>query len=500
VPPFRDSYQTSLFYTTLNALEGNPYLKCDGTNQALVFEIGRNTAVRLSPLEGDSIHPSSPRTARLHRIYLRTGIISLLLIILLWFTNTAANKVLKSIRVKRLIMAYLALLLLGALFDHFIINQPAEEPFTFFEGISIWPSELLRLLAVITAVAFFIRAHYRLKFNFAQIITEFSFINRTGMANQPGDDSMGMGQEIRMMVLHIVKAFRESPPWGKIPAALRAYWEVARYDWEPETSTEMEHLWQEYERRDSTVYRFMRLLPIVISYFLLCAVIISIEPPVSPLRGLLSFRVNNLILGASVLSSTFLIFYVFDVTRLCRRFITIASKNLPGWSSESLQKFAMDKEDDKELSMREWLLMHLIAKRTDAVGKLIFYPFIVWFILFLSRANYFDNWQTPLGLAVVISLGAVYAWSCAYLLRDTAEHARADAVHRLKEESMRVLATEPVNQEKMKRIEFVLKEISSLKEGAFAPFTQQPLLQALLVPFGGVGGVFMVDFFSKMNV
>ena len=65
---------------------------------------------------------------------------------------------------------------------------------------------------------------------------------------------------------------------------------------------------------------------------------------------------------------------------------------------------------------------------------------------------------------------------------------------------MRVLATEPVNQEKMKRIEFVLKEISVLKEGAFAPFTQQPLLQALLVPFGGVGGVFMVDFFSKMNV
>jgi hypothetical protein len=120
--------------------------------------------------------------------------------------------------------------------------------------------------------------------------------------------------------------------------------------------------------------------------------------------------------------------------------------------------------------------------------------------LFLSGTNYFDNWQTPIGLAVVISLGAVYAWSCAYLLRDTAEHARTDAVHRLKEESMRVLATEPVNQEKMKRIEFVLKEISLLKEGAFAPFTQQPLLQALLVPFGGVGGVFMVDFFSKMNV
>jgi hypothetical protein len=243
------------------------------------------------------------------------------------------------------------------------------------------------LLAIITAFVFFISAHYRLKLNFDEITSEFSLKKCPGRANQPGDDSMGMGQEIRMMVLHIVKAFRESPQWGKIPAALRAYWEFARYDWEPETSAEMDNLWQEYARRDSPAYRFMRLLPIVISYFLLCSVIIRIDLPVSPLRGPLSSLVNNLILGASVLSSTFLIFYVFDVTRLCRRFITIASENLPGWSSESLQKFAMDKEDDKELSMREWLLMHLIAKRTDAVGKLIFYPFIVWFILFLSRTN-----------------------------------------------------------------------------------------------------------------
>jgi len=98
---------------------------------------------------------------------------------------------------------------------------------------------------------------------------------------------------------------------------------------------------------------------------------------------------------------------------------------------------------------------------------------------------------------VVISLGALIAWSCALLLRHSAEQARALAIGRLRELLYRVYEGNP---QTMKDIQFVIDEIKSIREGTFAPLMQHPLVQALAVPFGGVGGVYLIDFFAKMNI
>ena len=42
--------------------------------------------------------------------------------------------------------------------------------------------------------------------------------------------------------------------------------------------------------------------------------------------------------------------------------------------------------------------------------------------------------------------------------------------------------------------------IRSTREGAFAPFTQQPALRALLLPFGGYGGVQLVEYLINLKV
>jgi hypothetical protein len=49
-------------------------------------------------------------------------------------------------------------------------------------------------------------------------------------------------------------------------------------------------------------------------------------------------------------------------------------------------------------------------------------------------------------------------------------------------------------------IKSVIEEVQSIRVGAFAPITQHPLVQALVVPFGGVGGIYVIDFFTKMNL
>ena len=138
--------------------------------------------------------------------------------------------------------------------------------------------------------------------------------------------------------------------------------------------------------------------------------------------------------------------------------------------------------------------------RTEAVGKLIFYPLIVWLVMFVSRFDYFDNWRTPTGLAVVVSLGALYAWSCAFLLRRSAEYARTCAEGRLKKLLFNTLKEEKPSSERIKQIESVLDEVRSIRQGAFAPFTQNPVVQSLLVPFGGVGGIYLIEFLTKMNI
>jgi hypothetical protein len=150
--------------------------------------------------------------------------------------------------------------------------------------------------------------------------------------------------------------------------------------------------------------------------------------------------------------------------------------------------------------MEEWMLVHLVAKRTEAVGGLIFYPFIVWVGMFLSRLNYFDNWQMPVGLGIVISMGALLAWSSAFVLRRSAEKLRASALHRLRMHLARVVNARERDDGLESRIEFAIKDILEVRDGAFAPFTHQPVLHALLVPFGGVGSVYLLEFLERMNI
>jgi len=145
-------------------------------------------------------------------------------------------------------------------------------------------------------------------------------------------------------------------------------------------------------------------------------------------------------------------------------------------------------------------LIRLIATRTEALGKLIFYPFIIWLILFVARINYFDNWHLPIGLGIILSLGALYAWSSAFVLRRSAERARATTIQRLTKQLAGTLADKAEDQSLASQIEFALSEVRSSRQGAFAPFTQHPVLQALLIPFGGVGGIYLFDLLTKLNI
>ncbi len=517
VPPFRDNYQTALFFAILRAFtRDRDYGLRPQEKKALgqpvpplIFEIGWTKAHNLTDLKaGDwGVQPGRRETT----LNCKTPLIILglvILLVLLCLTSDTVLGVMKTaysvmplVLRKPLIIAVLVFLLgtaICASFYWFILTNPGEEPFSLFEGISIWPTELLRVLAFVLSLCFLRKSGNALRKNREEIEGEFCCRSEPeidGSESPPGTDCH---EEVSTWnaFLTILKTIGRS---GGIGGKLKAFWNCVRYDWQVEGHNGMRELWTEYVRRDSLPYRLARLIPIVLSYLLLCSLIIlTLGSPVTPLRGDRSYWLNFATLMLSVPALVVLIFYVLDVTRVCRQFIVKASKDKPEWPAPCSEKFAAALELKEALG--EWMLVHLVAKRTDAVGKLIFYPFIIWFIMFLSRITYFDNWQTSMGLAAVISLGAVYAWSSAFVLRKSAENLRQASIHRLKQESVRLLWRGQRNEAWEKQIAWVLDEVGTIREGAFAPFSQHPVLQSLIVPFGGVGGMFLIDLLAKMNV
>jgi hypothetical protein len=500
-PPFRDNYQTSVFWTVLRAFSDGPDRVQNDNDQRvkqlikewngkelqpLIFEIGRRQAIVLTDTRG-TIHPGNPQVKGGVKFYIQTaggmlriaGIIASALIFL-FLTSARVNSCLRSLagagkRYQAMAVIAILLFIVFGVAVYLISNQPDEEPFSVFEGISVWPTEIFRFIAILLSVLFIYWSWSSRKENRKAIDKEFF------NSSSREDSKTGEG--------------RAALNWIRNVKRFDSILNGAEIDQEPGGGKEeapLKVLWDEYTRRDSE--SFWRVAVISFFYILFCVLIVTLDIPVSPVRGTITPVVDIVLVAVSVISFVALLSYVFDVTRSCRKFIVAVAEECSRKSHDQA-RVPVQKQIDNQLT-----LIRLIARRTDTVGKFIFYPFIVWLVMFVSRFDYFDNWRTPLGLAAVISLGALYAWTSAFLLRRSAEGARSCAVGRLKTTLFDILKEEKPNPDRIRQIESVLDEIGSIRQGAFAPFTQHPLVQSLLVPFGGVGGIYLIEFFTKMNI
>jgi hypothetical protein len=171
-----------------------------------------------------------------------------------------------------------------------------------------------------------------------------------------------------------------------------------------------------------------------------------------------------------------------DETRLCEQFIRRLTDLWAGSATSEAEtrliRFSID----------------LVAERTKVVGRLIDYPFIVLFILIISRMRLFDNWDVPVGLVVLWGLSAGYAIVCAFLLGRAAEHLRQAALQRLT--TARNEAREAGETDDADQIRRIADEISEESTGAFAPWTQHPIFRAVLFPTSGLGLASLFEYVS----
>ncbi|MHB8069389.1 MAG: hypothetical protein ACYDIC_15975 [Desulfobaccales bacterium] len=520
VPPFRDTHQTSLFLATQCALDRNKkekYLQRCLPFKPRIFEIGRTQAIdltkdKLDPkisATTDSIHPQPHRPSLNDlkpRHFLYSFIFIVMLSLILYQSKTNIRDKLKA--TLRFITCNLDLVIIfGFLiycFDNKILQDAFQEPFSWNEGVSAWPTEIVRLVAILLAWIFFFAASKQLKNNEEEIEEEFWGIKKE--APKLTTESMKLWQ--RFWLLRVPWNLYS---WGTshrrvVKECWEKYFPMARYYWwrknekppdhdNTEKKISMDELWKEYQNRGKWHYRCLRAIPFVI--VIGCVVYLAFISLNRPIRGTLSRNLDAIALFAAAFSFYSLTFFVFDNTRLCRRFVNLMIlKSKAQWSSLSLAQF-IPKVGRAEEGLKDLMFVRLIAKRTEAVGKQIFYPFIILVVLLMARSHYFDNWRLSaplLGFIAILSLS--YTWSCAVTLRRQAERTKAYIIRHLSKKLIQAMEDDP-HQPRAEQLQFVLNEIKSTQSGAFAPFTQQPLVRALLVPFGGIGGLHLLNFLGK---
>lgn len=500
VPPFRSSYQTAAYFATLQAVgHVRPLNTCptgaDGQSSAIagtplspcgyqanltadrvwfsaveaprLYEVGRHGAVDLSvgAIEnGYTLH--APRTDLSNGeiqtngrrpssgvIYGTIGLTCVAGFVLLW-TKPKSN---------RWMIAHPGILVFGALgafgfavfvdrflLDIVLLSHDQGEPFYWLEGVSLWPTEILRGFATLLALGFLVKAWRDLKSNLE------------GMTKQYGFDSQA--QEV------------STEGW-------RRYLTTTQWVLSPRGQRSKEHvgnLWSVYREAGSGLYRLPRMLLLVAVYgasFVFLWKVMGAEDFSGPCRGTFSCSLDLVFVLASYLCVAVLNLFVFDAVLLCRRWIGSLVQATEGWPQALTERLKVQSVENVDKA-RELMKIELIAKRTEVVNRLVRYPFIVLLIIMVARNKYFDNWDFPLTMILGWSVNVSLAIAAALLLYRAAEQARNTGLARLHQLVLQGLDRGEEGEPSVKLTRQVIEDIEAMSKGAFVPLWQQPVVES----------------------
>jgi hypothetical protein len=535
IPPFRDAYQTATYAATLAAVDDKLSTRYSGFYAApRVYEIARNGPFDLTePLhttagkrQRQSGHPDNPnfegwftpsRSALLIGLMFLTGVVFLWIGSVIGVSFGSLTYVGRSSASRPWLGApsWMVLILVG-LVSWLVVYLVARcfrnggEPFAWFGGISIWPTECIRFLVFLMGLWYLLKAHHALKENERTIQKDFDLA-------PPGPPIQRDGRLFSKLWCERLLAALSLRQW-----CVKCRYKKGEY---VEDKVVAQPLWDHYIGAGLPRARILRVAPLAALYLAAgtCLMWLLGFPPV-PGRGVWSFSLDTVFLTSAVLSTIWVTFYVADATTLNRRLIdyliegetewpTKAYANLrkrwgpipetdelpgqdpvPSETAATEQNKAKSSRDASQSPKRppdtilaQYLDIDLIAKRTEVVGALIYYPFVLISLLIVSRISVFDNWTWPVPLLIVIGLNGGYAAWSAFSLRETAEKARKEALRNLNDLFIAKTAEGSSNDADAKTAEETISMITAEERGAFAAISRHPLVGALLLPSGGAG-------------
>ncbi len=503
VPPFRSSYQTSAYFATLQAVG---HVVCRPEHQARVtsgpcttqyhmaltpeersydagshprlFEVGRRGAVDLSIVKKEhvrTVHPLRPDLARtLDDEQLKqgngfdnvaiavSGIVGFaLFIVVAWSNERLWSWIARHPRVLGV-----SAVTLGAVFTVFMLaggatgllaNHDAGEPYSWTAGVSIWPSELLRLFVIVLSALLFVKGARDLRKSQKQISEEFH-LEEAGERHR----------------------FSLATFWANLQ---RVYHPVAT-----KAATTVDQAWRWYGEAGQLSQGIARTAVLFLIY---SAVMVALgkfvldDEYIHPCRGDLSCWIDGVLTLASVGLVVLLNLAVFDAVMLCRRWIGWVTTSTGGWPEQVRKKYLREYSDDEGRTaeferLKSLTVVDLIAQRTEVVNRMIRYPFIALVIMIAARNEYFDIWNYPHLLLLSWAVNIVVAMIGALLLYQSASEAKSMMLARLSRQVAQALGAGKEYEVRAKQIQHIIGEVEANEQGAFVPLYQQPVVESSL--------------------
>jgi len=545
--PFRDNYQTSLFLACRTALmprQRSDQLYGDMSREDLteiishprLFEIGRGRAVDLSVSSGKSdieIHPLRKQWPGFRDLLPQIAFILVAIAFFIFFVvkiSPGFNKIADLMSIKKwniygviakalggIVILSIVLLAYVVILDHY---EETGEPFSLYSGVSIWPGVILRFVAVIVGVSLLFRLMKQLRDSENDLCDKFKLKPRKFKKKQKHVESLenifswkslkSCFSWISLNSSLIWKSLKSCFSWKSLKSCfgwknLNKYfdWEMLnenleilnRYsswvlflDWMPKVKKRVnaQEIWKDYLKDGKLSKRISRLVPMALLYILLSLGLIKIfGPPNTPFRGNVSFIVNNIILVLSGVYTIILIFFVIDATYLCLGLTGPLIKINTKWPVRAMEE-AKDDPDIEREDFAELLDVRFVTKLTEDIGKMIYWPFIVLAVMVAARFPYFDNWNFPLSLIITYAIPSIYLIICAIALQHTAKRVRAKALDYLNEKLFEARFGKVENSKRDVKLTHIIREIESMREGAFRPFFENPVIHVILGS-GGAG-------------
>ena len=448
VPPFRDSYQTAAYHALITSLaKTNPASANtphnDGSFHSIpngclerecirLFEVGRTEFINLSTAVQEPHPDETEQRAQPDRCK-NWGYA------LFAFAIGCALTYLLSKELFGFVVAGGTSLLIGLAFSWYLSGIPEEEPFFWAEGVSIWPTELVRLFAEMMAIYFILRT------------------------------------------------------WGLFTASkAKITAKYLPYSSGQESPFDFGTIWNEHNNHTrglkvtSTVF-----VGVILGFLLALPIFLSFPRPSAPARGAISQGFDVVVLIFSVASLYVLLALVVSLSTSCRELLDDLREHrlkfVTTWGRRHSRIVPREVIND-------WFAIRVSADYTTVFKTVTPYPLYVLFLLIVSRNGYFDHWTFPVSLVLVYIIMFAYSTLCSVKLWSSASRLRKEVLENLDEESRTaylegdtVLAS---------NIEQIMQEVKALKKGVYGSWKDQPIWNTILYPLGGVTILSFLDFMA----
>jgi hypothetical protein len=353
-------------------------------------------------------------------------------------------------------------------FAQFVTGNGNGESLAILEGVSVWPTVLLRIFGIILSFYFIWRAQLTLSKNLADIATDM------GMDLEPKPAS----QDKRLLWKKITSIFDFS--LGRDPGAKGFHLNV-------------EAAWQAYIGQERLWPRFCRAAIYTLGMLFLGIFVLvpMFGMPTNPARSELAYYAYKYTTLTDVLLMQFLTFLVFDATCFCLFFVNKLRRAQTQWPQKTTEVYNKRLQLQTKL-VHDWIDLDFVAKRTRCIGALIYFPFVLIALLIVSRSTMFANYAPSIAILISLGISLTVVFTCAFMLWLAAKAARDTAKQNLTDAVIRAKASDG-DSRFAEQLETLLGRVDQLKDGAFSPFTQQPLVRALLFPLSSAGGIALIE-------